>query len=337
MVHLDSCVYRARDFMTSKDAMVVQGAILPFVMPWQGLDPNFEVVSLDVGPQEWATLLAGQGIGLRIGSDLVPKDCSVATGFDTLNTMTPQALGTWASEVVQVFRPGGLLVLGGTNPDHPESRNKGLFPTEVVQILKKSGFARVRVIQPISSSEEASLFSALYPNSKIYAVVAQTEAYGKAFDVFSAAFSDAPVFPLQDCFRHAEAALNHRIHRSEAAALRVCAEHITLRARAEHVEAILQDQRHEITQLRAVLARLQRTTRRRGLRKLIHKVKQKWHASHQPNVPLPSFPHKVDAPLSVHPLPTPPVHQVPTQSANPAPLSSCETAIHERLFSLQKK
>jgi hypothetical protein len=311
--------------MTSADAIAVQNATLPFVMPWKDLDPHFNVVSLDAATQGWDMLLAGQGISLRTGMDQVPKDCSVATGFDILDTLTPKALGTWASKAEQAFRPGGLLVLGGINPEHPETRKGALFPTEVAQILKESGFARVRVIQPLLTPDDASLFSALYGMSQEYAVVAQTDAYGKAFDVFSSAFAEASVSPTKERIKQAEA----RIKQAEAALHdRIRHDETALHDRIHRAEAALHDQSQEITELRL---RLIRATRRRGLRKLVYQLKQYWRARRQAQ-PLPST--SADE-VQLSAKPAPPVREIHIPPVDPVPLSSREDTIRTRLFGPQ--
>lgn len=315
--------------MTSADAVAVQNATLPFVMPWKDLDPHFNVVSLDAATQGWDMLLAGQGVTLRTGIDQVPKDCSVATGFDILDTLTPKALGIWASKAEQAFRPGGLLVLGGSNPEHPETRKGALFPTEVAQILKKSGFARVRVIQPLLISDDTRLFSALCGMSQKYAIVAQTEAYGKAFDVFSSAFAETSVSPTKERIKRAEAALHDRIKQAEAALHdRVQHAETALHDRIHRAEAALHDQRQEITELRL---RLIRATRRRGLRKLVYQLKQHWRARRQAQ-PLPAT-SADEAQLSARPAP--PVREIHIPPVDPVPLSSREVTIRTRLFGPQ--
>lgn len=328
--------------MTSADVMALKSAALPFVMPWKDLDPHFEVVSLDAATEGWNILLAGQGIRLRSGSDDVPEGCSVATGFERLDALTPDALGIWASKVVHAFRPGGLLVLGGTNPEHNETCKDGLFAAEAAQIIKKSGFARVRVIHPASTSDDTSLFSALYGMGSKYVIIAQTQAYGKPFDVFSTVFADTPTFSAEDRFRYAEAALHHRIEHGQASLHdRVTHAEAALHDRITHAEVVLHDQSCEITELHAAIARLEHATRRRGLRKLAHKLRQKWRARRRTDDVHPlSSATVADSSTTAAPdqgvVPTTELgRETSIHPSDPVPLSSREITIYTRLFGNQ--
>lgn len=321
--------------MTLAATLAVQSAALPFVQVWKGLDPALEVVSLETPQNGWKQLLAGQGIGLREGADQIPQATAVATGFDRLDTHTAETLESWAVEARRTLRPGGLLVLGGANPEHPQSGHQGLFPAAAVRALSQAGFARVCLIRPVLTPGDTSLSSALYGGCEAYAAVAQTQAFGKAFDVFSPVFLETSTASPTDSLRraeeaflgrigHVEAILNVRITDTENAALE----------RLRHTETTLQNQHEEIARLHETIGALTHLTRRRGLRKLVHRIKQKWRT---PSVPPPDAPQIVTAPspapAAATPEPVPaPIFWKPAPPADPVPLSPREADLRARLF-----
>lgn len=323
--------------MTRDATLAVQSAVLPFARVWKTLDPALQVVSLESPQESWRQLLAGQGIGLS--EDTVPpsQEAAVLTGFGVLDTHDADTLESWAAETVPMLRPGGLLVLGGANPEHPRFGHRGLFPAAAVRALRRAGFARVCVIRPGPPPEDTGLSAALYGGSEAYAVVAQTEAFGKAFDIFSPVFLDASARSPQDNLRRAEDALLGRIHHAEA----------RLSARVAQIETALTDQRRETGNLREDIARLReknaeltRLTRRRGLRKLVQRIKLKWRGRRAEQPPPPDLPQKMTAqsPASSEPAAAPaaplsaPVARTAAPPADPVPLSPREAALAARLF-----
>lgn len=308
--------------MISADATALYSAALPFVMPWKTLEPHLEVVSLDGVEPAWERLLAGQDIGLRQGSDQVPRDCMVATGFDKLDGLTPQTFRPWAAAAVLALRPGGLLVLGGGDPQSSLRGDGGLAPAEAARILRAAGFARVRLLHPPLHPEDTSLLSALHGAGERYAVVAQTAATGKAFDIFSAVFATAPLQPQQDRLRRAEASLHHQMHHS------IHQVEANLRQRLDQAETALHAQRLEIAVLHAALAEVTRLTRRRGLRKLIYRLKQKWRDRRPESTPSDILSDQATTPEGAH-QPTAPAGQPPS---DPVPLSAREADVRHKLF-----
>ncbi len=345
--------------MTPDATLAVQSAVLPFARVWKTLDPALQVVSLESPQESWRQLLAGQGIGLS--EDTVPpsQEAAVLTGFGMLDTHDADTLESWAAETLPMLRPGGLLVLGGANPEHPQSGHRGLFPAAAVRALRQAGFARVRVIRPGPPAGDTSLSSAFHGGSETYAVVAQTEAFGKAFDVFSPVFLDASATSPQDNLRRAEDALQGRIHHATSLNARITEIETALRARLEHsenslrdsfqaaekalqdrlqrAEDTLQDQRDEIAGLHETIDRLKSLTRRRGLRKLVHRIKLKWRGHREEPVPLREAPAVKRAPPpapseTALPAAVTPVATSPAPSADPVPLSPREAALAARLF-----
>ena len=295
----------------------LHAAALPFVTPWKTLDPALEVVTLDPAEDSWRHLLAGQGIALRTVRDSLPQGCAVATGFGLLDRMDGDGLGQWAARAQGALRPGGILVLGqdGSRPQ------TGLAPETVAALLAAAGFARCRVIRPAAPGGDTSLAAAL-DDTQDFAVVAQKAAWGRKFDVFSPVFARSARDPRQDRLRAAEAALHHRIDDGLHRAQSVLHDRIThaeadLRARLEAAEAALAEQR-------VLLAEMQRLTRRRGLRKLVHRLKQKWRGKPDP-APVPAaLPDPV-------PQAAAPVAPAAAPAGDPVPLSPREAALRRRL------
>lgn len=311
--------------MISADATALYSAALPFVMPWQTLEPHLEVISLDGVEPAWERLLAGQGIDLRQGSDQVPEDCTVAAGFDKLDGLTPQTFKPWAATAVLALRPGGLLVLGGIDPQSGLGGG-GLAPAEAARILLAAGFARVRLLYPPLHPEDTSLLSALNGSGERYAVVAQTAATGKAFDIFSTVFATAPLHPQQDRLRRAEAALHHQMHHNTHQV------ETNLRQRLDQAETALHEQRLEIAGMHAALAEMTRLTRRRGLRKLVYQLKQKWRARRPEKTPPAVQPDQTALPADTYQPTVPSGQELARPSADPMPLSAREAAVRHQLF-----
>lgn len=361
---------------TRAGAMDVQAAVLPFVIPWLGLNPDVEVLSLDAipsdrdtqntdipasntqdtdapgaGAQGWAPLLAGLGIPLVRAPDPLPQGCAVLTGFDLLDRLTPEALGVWATQAAKALCPGGLVLLGGTfqHPYHAERQ---------LQILEEKGFSRSRLILSAPQGAGHPLVLALDATGQRYAIVAQTPAHGKAFDVFSPAFLAAPVSPLRtrasQIQTHWEDSIYAHVN-TEVTVLHGRISHLdermthldahqtgttdALRQRAEAAEQRTQEQAGQITALQEAITRLERATRRRGLRKLVYQVKKKLRTKRDgiPAAPIARPP--ADAPQTA-PAPEP-SQDAPATAAAPLPeasqppartLSPAEARIHAALF-----
>lgn len=336
--------------MKSVDAVAVQGAVLPFVRAWKDLDEELVVVSLDTDGDDWSTILAGQGIALR-SETLIPPNCAVATGFDTLNTLSSETLRQWAVEQVKCLRPGGLLILGGVNPKHPNAHKTTLFPDEAANILKASGFARVQVVRPCLKTGDQSLAAAIYGMGREYAVVAQRDAYGKDFDVFSMVFADAAAQSRQVQLKHAEAHLHARFNADlERVHTHLTGLEITLNHSADIAADLAHRQTEEITRLKADIAtlqtqlselqtKLQHATRRRGLRKLAHELKKKLRPNSRKTASSAAITPKTFTPalepLEAQAVKTPPplsTGQAKPCPIDPVPLSPREVETRSRLF-----
>lgn len=300
--------------MTPTSSAALQTAALPFILPWKGLVQGLDVVSLGPAPEGWKRLLAGQGIALRESSrDAVPQGCRVASGFDRLDGLTESDLAAWAKAALEALTPGGILVLGGTEPEMAPAGQAALSALRAAHLLEAEGFARTRVLSPAAP---------------FYAVVVQAPARGAAFDVFSPVFLATPPPAESTALARSEAALHQRLqqleHHLQRRADRTEAD---LRDQLQRAEARLNDQAQEIEGLRATIAALQRLTRRRGLRKLAHKIKQARRKDKEAAALPP-------APASTPPaaaLPAPTEHTTPPP-ANPTPLSARETALRAQLF-----
>ncbi|KIN70143.1 hypothetical protein Z945_3746 [Sulfitobacter noctilucae] len=327
--------------------LAVQSAVLPFVRVWQALDPGFEVLSLESPPDGWKQLLTGQGIALREGAGAagnIPPDTAVVSGFAVLDAHDAQSLESWARKALSALRPGGLMVLGGCNPDPLRASQRGLLPVAAEQALSAAGYARVCVIRPDINLGENSLSAALFGGSEAYAVVAQAPAFGKDFDVFSPVFLEVSSATPRALLRRAEDALLGRINHAEARLHdrithvdttfqeRLQHSETALREQLEHAENALQDRQADIEHLRQIIAELQRLTRRRGLRKLVHRFKQKRQIQ-DPDLDLPA-PETAPPPAPVVPpdFAAPPVPAQPGPTADPVPLSPRETRLRARLF-----
>jgi hypothetical protein len=230
--------------MSLTDVTPLHTAALPFILPWVGLVPHLEIVVLDPTPRGWARLLAGQGIVIKkVANDTLPEGCKVATGFDCLDGMTDTRLTVWAKSALAAFAPGGILVMGGTQPEAASAGQAALSPARAAYLLEAVGFARVQILPPAGPR---------------YAVVAQVAAQGGKFDIFSPAFLSAP--PLPDIVER------QRVARVEA----------DLMHHMRVVEERLKAQTDEIEQMRITLAELQRRVRPRRLSRLARKIKQTW-------------------------------------------------------------
>lgn len=299
--------------MSSIDSTPLQTAALPFILPWKGRDPALEVVSLGAAPEGWERLLGGQGIASRGGAGEVPAGCRVAAGFDRLDSLTETTLATWAEAALAAFDPGGILVLGGTLPGAAPAGRAALSPQRAAHLLKAAGFARCRILGPAEP---------------LYAVVAQAPALGAAFDVFSPVFLATPPPSGTTPAAEAEAALGQRLRQLEND-LRARADRAeaTLHDRLHRAETRLEDQAAEITRLQDRIVELQRLTRRRGLRKLAHRIKEARRKGRDLAAPEDTPPPLQAAAPSSAPSPA-----APPRTANPAPLSDRERAVEARLF-----
>jgi len=201
----------------AQDDLAICSAILPLIMSWQDLDSAADVLSLDADPSELDGLLAAQGITLRQSIDESDDDWSVVTKLDACDVLSPDDLKAWTFETLHRLKPGGLLVLGGTVPEHTSFYRDEAYasPEAVAQIPHDAGFARACVISPDLNPSDRSLYSALYGASTKFAVVAQSDAFGKAFDVFSPGFLQLSALSVPRRFKLAEEELHARIHSSE--------------------------------------------------------------------------------------------------------------------------
>ncbi|WP_292294853.1 hypothetical protein [Marivita sp.] len=273
----------------SQEDLAICSAILPLILAWQGLDSAVDVLSLDAEPSGLDGLLAAQGITLRKSMNETHDGWSVITKFDACDALSLDDLEAWASETLHHLKPGGLLVLGGTVPEHAALHRPDAHasPEETAQVIHGAGFARARVISPDLAPDDRSLYSALYGASRKFAVVAQKHAFGKTFDVFSPGFLQISSLSASRRFKHAEEELHGRIHSGEVG-LKQRINHLdtTFHTRASAFEGALsqaqtslRNQAEEIArlhnELEALRVTLKRATRRRGLRKLAYEIKKK--------------------------------------------------------------
>ena len=187
--------------MTPTSSAALQTAALPFILPWKGLVQGLDVVSLGPAPEGWKRLLAGQGIALRESSrDAVPQGYQVASGFDRLDGLTESDLAAWAKAALEALTPGGILVLGGTEPEMAPAGQAALSALRAAHLLEAEGFARTRVLSPAAP---------------FYAVVVQAPARGAAFDVFSPVFLATPPPAESTALARSEAALHQRLQQLE--------------------------------------------------------------------------------------------------------------------------
>lgn len=295
--------------MTPASCPPLHTAALPFVLPWKARVQDLDVVSLGPAPEGWKRLLIGQGIGLReTTADRLPQGCRVASGFDRLDGLTETAFATWAEAALTALAPGGILVLGGTEPQMAPAGQPALSAARAAHLLEAAGFARARVLPPAPP---------------FYALVAQAPARGAAFDVFTPVFLGTPTPAESTPEAQAARARRQLEEQLEARARQAEAD---LRDRLQRAEARLQDQAAEIDGLRATIAELQRLTRRRGLRKLAHKIKQaRRKGKEAPALPPTPTPSAAPAGPAATGQATPP-------PADPAPLSAREAALRAALF-----
>ncbi|OSQ45276.1 hypothetical protein [Marivita geojedonensis] len=319
--------------MTAVDAMAVHAAILPFVTAWTEMDPDLEVISSKT--DGWDNILAGLGIRMRTGFDQLPEHCAVITDFDALDRLPRDELKAWALTLVQRCRPGAILVLGGDNPNHPEAPTGTLPQIEGVEFLRAAGVERIRIIDPIVDTTDERFLSDLYGISRRYAIVGQTKAYGKPFDVFSAPFSMAPEIPSLDRIKRADLRLQQHFFDVDAKVQDVDS---TLQNRLCHLDSALQKQAAEINHLRehvaALETKLKRATRRRGLRKLVFDLKSKWRSKTETRA-FSSVVKKEGDISSGAQIPERIAHAAnpaAPPTLDPIPLSSREVAIRNRLL-----
>ncbi|KIN69846.1 hypothetical protein Z946_212 [Sulfitobacter noctilucicola] len=327
----------------------MHAAALPFVMPWKTLAPALEVVSVDPASDVlWARLLEGQGIPLKTGSGPLPQDCAVITGFGRLESGTPHTLASFVAQATQALRPGGLLVLGRAPRHQMQDGDTGITPADAIRILKDAGFARLRMIHPAPPPPDDTGFCATMDSRDTCLIVAQTQAYGKAFDVFSPVFCTTPVAPEPDYMVHlkqAQAAWHDRLHHVESSlqdrinVLNDRLSHSTQEMQhtlEERIRAATEAQAADIAELRGTITRLERLTRRRGLRKLFYKLKQKARAKSAQ-----AAPSGMQSDVQLQDVPPPaqtvqaidtPVHEVDMHPADPVPLSPREAQMQDRLF-----
>jgi len=283
--------------VTSSERAALCGAVLPFLLPWKQLDPSLKVADLGKTGTDWKMLLGGQGVEVSADVTGVPDGAAVVTGFSHLDTVPLQDLPLWLERARSAMRPGGVLILGGSNPEHPEVSQELPLPGQMVRVFRDAGFARVREIfpSPIAESGSPSLEAVFYGISPVYAVVAQAPARGGRFDLFSPAFAADPGPDRRELLQRYQAWLER-----------------ALWERA-HEDANL---RAEIEALRAELAR---ATRRRGLRKFVYKLKQRRLARRAMSQERPAQ----SAPA--------PEREVAVAPVDPVPLSPRELALRDRL------
>lgn len=345
---------------TSRDDLAIQLEILPLVMSWKHLDGVVEVLSLDANQNGWDVLLAGQGINLYKSIDET-REWSVITKFDACDVIAPDSLKAWASENLQSLKPGGILILGGTLPEHGAfTRDQAhASPETVAQIIHDVGFARARVISPDLAPNDRSLYSALYGASRKFAVVAQKHAFGKAFDLFSPVFLQMSSLSASKRFKRAEEELHARIHSSEARLnnritrldtkfhAKTCALQETLSGHINQAQATLRDQAEKIaqlhTELEALRVELKRATRRRGLRKLAYEIKKKLKLKSEVSSSSGTTPQTNSSEKATSLQDTQPVDrigrrndQITQPPIDPVPLSAHEIALRDRLFDEQE-
>lgn len=338
---------------TNLDSLAVQSTVLPLILPWLDIDPNLQVISLDPTPNGWDTLLKAQGIALRNGIDDDMGDCSVITGFDALDALDEAGVERLAADLLRRLKPGGILVLGGHNPEHPTLGAAGLLPARAADTINRTGFARSRVLIPALTPGDKSLSAALCGMGRRYAIAAQVPAQGKAFDIFSFAFAAAAAHSVPQRLRAAEAHLQTRItdgdSRLEA---RLVSAETALQAQVNILTSQLQEHATELSRktaeieqlsedLQSLHRKLVRATRRRGMRKLAYDIRKTFKRTADaltsapqdtPDTP-PSAPAQTQAdPQSGETVSPPQAGSVPR---DPTPLSPRDIGLRARLFGPQ--
>lgn len=296
---------------TLEEMKALEEVIAPFITPWRALTTNVELYILDQESE-----LVGQHFGekfqqLHIHTDMAPPAYHVAVGLCSLNRTSSEELANWAAQVATKLEPGGIMALGGHNPEHPEIHSNGIHPEVAAEALISAGFARVRVLRTSQPQASPRYLTALYSMGRRYCIIAQKPATGLKFDVFSSVFSKrVPESPKKRLYA-AEAAFIHHL---------------------EHENAQLKMEIEEIKRdMHAMQRTLNRATRRRGLRKLAYILKTKARTLFKSNN---TKDQNCSSTKSVSTLKNSlEVKALKSDVSNPIPLSSREIALRTHLFS----
>ncbi|SPJ25486.1 class I SAM-dependent methyltransferase [Palleronia abyssalis] len=326
--------------LSAADAETRRARFLPFVLPWREIDLLPRALDLDCGAGGWLQLLSAAGFDVE-GSEIDPtlreeaqnagfavaEDMSfhlseltegslaVLSGFEVLTRHDPAGIDALLPHMLRVLRPGGLLILGGADVEHPDAPPARTRATDLFERLRAENPGRLKIVRSGSLADDPWGTSPANVT-----LVLQTDAKGAAFDRFHAAFAAAP--SLEDLHpTRFDAYLLDRLSQLDAIHMstRQAAEERTLRLerRVTELEALQAAQRQEIESLRHL-------TRRRGLRKWLHdrragrKTDPDAADADAPGTDLPAV-----SPLSVPERPSP--------SAPLQPLSTRMQALRERL------
>jgi ribosomal protein S6 len=289
----------------------LEEVIAPFITPWRELTANVGLYILDQESELIGQHFEEKYQQLHIHTGVASPAHHVALGLCSLNRTSSEELANWAAQVATKLEPGGIMALGGHNPEHPEIHSNGIHPEAAAEALINAGFARVRVLRTSRSQTSPRYLTALYSMGRRYSIIAQKPATGLKFDVFSPVFSKrVPESPKERLYA-AEATFIHRL---------------------EHENAQLKIEIEEIKKnMHAMQHTLSRATRRRGLRKLAYILKTKARTLFKSN-------NTKDQNCSSTELVstaenTSEVKALKSDASNPIPLSSREISLHTHLFS----
>ena len=293
-----------------EEMKALEDAITPFISPWSCLVKDVRLHVLDQGSQLVGRHFEEKLQGFRISNDMVPQPSHIVLGLTSLNQTSAETIANLATDITTKMEAGGILALGGPNPEHPEIHDDGLHPEVAAEVLRKAGFARVRVLRPSTNHTEPGYLTTLYAMGRYCAVIAQKPATGIDFDVFSPAFA-----------KHLCADPKARVYEAQAALIN----------RIESENSLLKNKIGKIEEELHVMQRaLNRATRRRGLRKLAYTLKTKGKALFPRNDMAPIEESGSDIALTSPKKET--EKTVKMDASNPVPLSSHEIAVRTRLF-----
>ena len=278
--------------LSMAEAEVRRARYLPFVLPWTEIDPSPRALDLDCGAGGWLRLLEAAGFNaegreddpdmrataLTSGFSVAPHgedflsgiddaSLSVLSAFEMLNRHPPEEIVARLPDMLRVLRPGGILIVGGENAEHPRARYARSGAEKIAAHLRREGPGRLSIVRTEGTPPGhpgavglAEVFSGMGLEA---AVVFQREAKEVAFDRFHAAFAaDLGLSPdgLVARFDARHRALEEQILRLER---RIEEQNLRLERRITEQEDA---QRAEVEALRHV-------TRRRGLRRWLHERK----------------------------------------------------------------